>query len=243
MRNDKKVALGARAESNGVVIYDNDFERRKIGFKAYVSETGELTSTRIMDNFTEREQILLANSIVFTKLAIMFIALIAITFLTAKLGIPWVSVAISFFIGFVWIDTNWALKIFVKTRCRKVPAEINRAKFHAAVHKSLNAYETHNRVPTIDEVKQASMYSSTCASLTFLTKGVFMTIIIIVYILVSTNSIASSAMPLMFPLMFLGKLKIFQKLEKIILLEPGEKEIECAIEALKEYENYNYWRN
>ena len=73
-----------------------------------------------------------------------------------------------------------------------------------------------------------------------------MTILIIVYILVSTNSIASSAMPLMFPLMFLfttGKLKIFQKLEKIILLEPGEKEIECAIEALKEYENYNYWRN
>lgn len=64
--------------------------------------------------------------------------------------------------------------------------------------------------------------------------------------LVATDLISPFAMILALPGIFLftsNRIKAFHKFERIILLEPGEKELNCAIEAIKEYENYKYWRS
>ena len=247
--NDKKIALGARAESTGVIVYQDCWEHNNIGFKSEVNpETGEIKSFRIMDNFTERREIDKANTAAIRPIPLLAILLLAaaFTYWSIDVGVTWISSVVCYFIAFVYMSSAWAFKANYKIRFQKDEAETSKAKYHAAVHKVLNAYESLDRVPTLEEASNASMYSANCDSLRFLCKSAFFTILNLIYMLVATDLISPFAMILTLPGIFLftnNRIKAFHKFERIILLEPGEKELNCAIEAIKEYETYRYWRS
>lgn len=170
------------------------------------------------------------------KIAIGFdIILILILLLLKQFGYVMLAISFSFFLSVPLAHFFTDIYILQFTAMGK-----KNAMFHAAEHKMVNAYHKYQKVPTFQQIKEASRYTTLCGSLETLIPIFSQLILFLLLILANEMFVKLSlkviAMFLSGGISFLfhryGE-NIFQYLEILITKTPTDKELIIALETIK----------
>ena len=116
------------------------------------------------------------------------------------------------------------------------------ARFHAAEHMSLNAYQSLGRVPTLEEIKKYSRFSKYCGSRKMIETNFFYSLIILIFIIFESNSfiplIILGVLMLILKLTHTPVFKVLGFLQILVTNKPTDLELNVAIEGLKELEKF-----
>ena len=147
--------LRARSHKNGIIFFSNKFP--ELCFEITVDNCGKINRRIICEEYINEN---CTHSIVFKTLYLVFdVLLIISSFIVSILsGKHGFLVAAIFFAIFVSKDLFDLLSRSYGINSK----EHSTAKLHAAIHMVLNAYETLQRIPKLEEVKRFSRLSKTC---------------------------------------------------------------------------------
>lgn len=232
----RKEVCRARSKSNGIFFYSNIFPR--IGTETIRDEDGKITSRTIFDTVrydffedyaeAKRKRFFSKKKIWAINMVLLFIAIlfreISYTFSTI-------------FFVFLVSENFWELieLIFQIKKGNK----INEGKMHSAEHKVINAYKKLQRIPTIEEVRNASRFSKDCGSRIAFRKawgGAIVSLFIMIAPKLGLKNILITIL-LGISLWIVGNFwGIFKYLQIFLINEPSDMELEVAIEAIKEYD-------
>lgn len=116
------------------------------------------------------------------------------------------------------------------------------ARFHAAEHMSLNAYQSLGRVPTLEEIKKYSRFSKHCGSRNMLESNFLYSLLILIIIIFESNSfiplIILGVLVLILKLTHTSPFKVLGFLQILVTNKPTDLELNVAIEGLKELEKF-----
>lgn len=233
----KKIICRARSKRNGIVFYSNTFPL--IGSETFRDDAGKLHSQIIPVSFDKQEQVKqMKDDGEITRIReILAFDSILVTLCLLSRDFWFVFAAIHFSI-FVSFDFLRFVKFAYQMKSKK-GKERSTAKFHAAEHMVINAYEKLQRIPTFDEVKVSSRFSKNCGSKEILYRiSNYMLISLIIAFVTRWNGfyyfwlaiIISISMGIAYSKGWLRFLQVF------ITTPPSDSEIELAIEGIKEFE-------
>lgn len=232
----RKEVHSARSKSNGIFFYSNTLPR--IGTETIRDEDGKITSRIIFDtvryefaeNYAEAKK-----KRFFSKEKIWAINIV-LPFIAFLLRENSYLFATAFFVFFV-SENFWEL-IELIFQIKK-GSKINEGKMHAAEHKAVNAYRNLQRIPTIEEVRNASRFSKYCGSRIAFRKawgGAIITLFIIVAPKLGLQNILITIL-VGISLWIIGNFfLIFKYLQIFVTNKPSDMELEVAVEAIKEFD-------
>ena len=235
-------AFKARVESNSIIFYFNG--NSKNGFKGYLDTSNNIQKERIIDNvpeFFDLEIMSLKN--IFQSFKAMFlyvILLLSSIILSICTSNTFPTFIFLYFFAFVWVKCAWAI-ISYKNRRFGNKKEQLKARLHGAAHKTINAYNALNRVPTIEEIKKFSIFSQYCDSKRLLNYSIIFFVLIMIMPLEEFNIISqniSLLITLFFCAIILFKIDLFNFTQWLIVEEPTETELNVALRALECLEDY-----
>lgn len=232
----RKSVNNARSKSNGIFFYSNTLPR--IGTETIRDEEGKITSRTIFDtvryefaeNYAEakKKRFFSKEKIWAINIVLPFIAI-----LFKEISY---TLATMFFVFFV-SENFWEL-IELIFQIKK-GSKINEGKMHAAEHKVINAYRNLQRIPTIEEVRNASRFSKYCGSRIAFRKawgGAIITLFIIVAPKLGLQNILITIL-VGISLWIIGNFfGIFKYLQIFVTNKPSDRELEVAVEAIKEFD-------
>ncbi len=237
-----KTIVKGRVDNDTITIYSND-PNDEMAFEVKLDKsTREITGKPRY--FRQSEYIKyqhdidshLSNKIQILSSIIISLASIIIGLLTQDVK---VITSTMYFVVFSWFNIYWALSFYFKKKNPKNP-EYEEARLHGALHKVLNYYNTHKKIPTLEEAKKTSVISAECMSNVIFSKVILFTIASMLllfcdgfttFILLFTPTVI---------LAFVSrKYAWFRFMQKLIIEEPDDDEIITAIYALTDYEAYN----
>lgn len=114
------------------------------------------------------------------------------------------------------------------------------ARFHAAEHKMVNAYRKYQKVPTIEQIKKASRYTTLCGSLEIIIP-LFSQVGLYILLILSNELFSNLYLKLgsmlisggiAFLLYHYGE-TLFQFFEIFLTKTPSNEELEISLEAIK----------
>jgi len=241
--------ISARSSKNGIIFYSNIYSF--IGMKAYFDEF-ENIRTEIV--YKDNEDVVDYTSILNRKGSIFNIKNLAIIdlflIISAVIGCAYTGnfglvLGAIFFSVFVSWDL-WRTIIVSYVMKKKDNRGYSIAKFHAAEHKVLNAYKKLKRIPTIEETKKFSRFSTQCGSIvrTFRIVMFFLFSILMTCILHYNNMIYLFCVLFVLELMVLAvKHGWLNFLQVFFTSIPTDKEIKLAVEGLRQFEMMEWHLN
>jgi len=241
MENNKFI-INARSKRNGIIFYSNIFPL--IGMEAFLDDSGNI-QTNVIDKGLERfidylgtlneeENTLNKRWIIIFDIIIIILSIIACVF-SKNFGFV---IGAIYFSAFVSID----LYKFINSVCNLRKRDKNgyyTAKFHGAEHKVLNAYKKLQRIPTLEEARKFSRFSKLCGSRAIIYRMFMFTLLTATIIFILHHN---SIIYFITVLAIVGFVIICEKhgllnfLQVFVTSKPSDKEINLAIEGLKQFE-------
>lgn len=241
MQNNK-IIIKARSKKNGIVFYSNTLPF--VGSETFYDDSGKMQSrlifTRVdelvdyMGTLNEKENTFNKKNLIIFDFALIIISIIAFV-CTKNFGLIFASIYFSVFVSH---DLFEFAKISYKMKLKK-GRECSIAKFHAAEHMAINAYKKLQRIPTLEEAKKYSRFSKNCGSRKILSRiFMFSMITVAMATLISYNGLIYLIVVLLIPLfrVILEKYGWLIFLQVFVTSKPTDKEIELAIEGLRQFE-------
>lgn len=240
MQNNKEITK-ARSKNNGIVFYSNMFPF--VGLETFYDDSGNMHSRLIYTPLDEHNCYLEAveDGIIVNKknLHIFNIALIIISIIrfvfTKNIGLILASIYFSILVSY---DLFKIAKISYSMKLKK-GKNYSKAKFHAAEHMVINAYKKLQRIPKLEEAKRFSRFSKMCGSRKIINRTFFCTMQIIATATLCSYNIIIYIIVFLLILGFMlldEKYNYLRFLQVFITNKPTDKEIELAIEGLKQFE-------
>lgn len=238
----KQFIIDARSKKNGIVFYSNLFPF--IGVQAFFDNYGNIKSKLIdkeLDEFVdyvgtlnEGEKTLNKKKLIILDSVLILFSIIGCIF-SGNFGLVLGSI---FFSIFVSKDLYRFSKACYNMNL-KDEKQRSTAMFHAAEHMVLNAYQTLKRIPSLEEAKKFSRFSKLCGSRAILSRMfMFSLITIAMFSILHYNNIIYLISVLSI-VMFVVKSQKYgwlNFLQVFVTSKPTDKEIELAIEGLKQFE-------
>lgn len=241
MEKQKKITR-AQSKKNGIIFYSNTFPC--VGLETFFNDSGNMQCRlvpthpdELMDSLgipTEKGPTFNWKSLIIFDIALIISSIIAFIF-SQNFGLVLAAIWFSIFVSF---DLYKFAKHSYEMKSKN-GKERSLAKFHAAEHMAINAYQKLQRVPTLEEVKKISRFIAKCGSRK-ITSRIFATfmITIVMATLYSYNSliylIALVAITIFSVLAEHYGWLIF--LQVFVTSKPTAKELKLAIEVLKQFE-------
>lgn len=234
MRNLKE----AQSYQNGIAFYSSIL--RDVFVYSYYDDENHIKSTKytiqseniaLPIGYTKEQKSEIRNISMIISIFIMSLA--AIT--------RQVDYIVSAFIVsmFVIEELVYLFYDFKKFHSRYKDTKRTLARFHAAEHMAVNAYEKHKRIPTLEEIKKASRFSARCGSMVKIRKIVNFTLtalVILVYRGICPQAyFLSVAFVALFGILE-ARFGFFKFLEIFLVSKPSDEELLLAIHSLKEFE-------
>ncbi|MCI8444376.1 MAG: DUF1385 domain-containing protein [Clostridia bacterium] len=223
----------ARSKKNGIIFYSN--LSSFVASETFRDDSGTIHSRVVLVPLHGLNDYLETSNHInkFNWKVIAFdIILVNVCLLSRNLDFVLASIYFSIFVSFelfMFIELVYQMK-------SKKGKERSTAKFHAAEHMVINAYQRLQRIPTFKEVKNFSRFSKKCGSRRILYK-------------ISTHSLISLAIAFLpecnylFLYLFIHIFMIIANykgwlefLQVFITTPPSDSEIELAIEGIKNFE-------
>ena len=235
---EKRYINEARSKKNGIVFYSNKFPL--IGSKTFRDDSGKIQSIIIptqLDGFIDYLGTLNGKGKVFNKWKVIIfdVILVSICLLFKKI---WFVTAAVYFSIFASFDFFRLAKISYKMKSKK-GSERSTAKYHAAEHMAINAYEKLQRIPTLDEVKTFSRFSENCGSQKIFGKIIYNTLISFALAFVASwNVCVYLVLVIAIAVLaeFVKHKGYLRFLQVLITNVPSDSELEVAIEGIKNFE-------
>lgn len=241
--DEKRKTIHARSKENGVVFYSNKFP--DLCYEAYTAEDGAV-QTEFYPSIVSRMDTTSYGGMLLPKdLDKGEKHLLLIKVLISIVGILSIilshNISIAFALIYFWIlvlkdaVTLTAISWQIKHGNLKTAG-----RYHAAEHQVINAYEKFKRIPTMDEVKNTSMFSKQCPSRSMISKITYFTLLSIVIAL--SAFVSTYVYIILFGLLILSivlenKLNHFRFLQMLLMNKPTEAELKVALEGLKFFEH------
>ncbi len=234
----EKYKLNARAKRNGIVFYSSTCPL--IGSETFRDESGEIQTRLVhtqLDGYMDYLGTLNEIGKTFTKKKVLAfdIILIAICLLLREIDLAIVAVFFSVTISFQlfqFIELSYQMK-------SKKGKNRSTARYHAAEHMVINAYRKLKRIPTFEEVKKSSRFSTKCGSRTIINNIVMYSLVCLAMVFVAKwNFILYLLVIVLIPIfrMLADKKGWLKFLQVFITEKPSDAEIKLAIEGIKNYE-------
>ena len=238
-----KTIIQARSKKNGIVFYSNTFPL--VGIETFFDDSGKVQSRLIpthldevidyLGRLNEKESKFKKRNVIIFDLVLIIISVIVFAFtknFRFVMASIYFSVTVSFDL-FRVIESSYKMKL-------KSENGHSTAKFHAAEHMAINAYEKLQRVPTLQEIKKFSRFSKDCGSRIILSRIFMLSMISLAMAFLSgDNGLLYLLVILLITLFMIFAVAkgwlVF--LQVFITTKPSDDEIELAIEGLKEFEN------
>lgn len=112
------------------------------------------------------------------------------------------------------------------------------ARMHAAIHMVMNAYEKYQRIPTIEEAKEASYYTNDCKSFSKEISLLTYSCVFLVVALFHFNTIACVIASIVISVFFNLFRSCFVFLEHLILSKPEESDLIYVINQIKSIDTF-----
>ena len=235
---EEKNVQEARAKRNGIVFSSNKIPI--IGYETYRDEFEKIQSRIVpveIDEYLETIQLLNEKGeYISKKKVILFdIILIICCILTKNIWFVLATIYFSITISFDVFEFGK----FVYQMKSKNGKENSTARYHAAEHMVINAYDKLQRIPTFDEVKKSSRFSKKCGSRKEICKICMYTVISLAIAFGAEINIFDYSFIVIGTSIFLimaeykGWLRFLQIL---ITTPPTNSEIEVAVEGIKFFE-------
>lgn len=235
---EKNYNVGARSKRNGIIFLSTKCPL--FGSETFRDESGEI-QTRIVpiefDNYKGYLEDTLQNKKSHSMdIALIFdILLITICLLSRNF---WLISAALYFSSVV----SFELFKFMEQSYQKKSKKGNNkstARYHSAEHMVINCYEKLKRIPTFEEVKNASRFHKRCGSRVTINN-------IVMHLLISLSFAFAANWNIFFRLslcililifrLFADKKGWLRFLQVFVTEKPSDEDIELAIEGIKNYE-------
>lgn len=235
----KKCIMRARSCLNGIVFYSNSFPL--ICSKTFRDSSGQIYSIVISEESISRLETLngekprLKKWHVFAAISVFDIFLISFCFFIKNVFLVALSIYFSLFVSFDLLGlilSSYLMK-------SKNGSLVSLAKFHAAEHMAINAYEQLQRIPALDEIKSFSLFSKDCGFMLIMHRIVthLSVIILLLFAIGGNMSAYYFALAIIPAFMIIAWHKGFFKfLQVFVTTPPTDNELEVAIEGLKKFE-------
>lgn len=233
--------FNARSKTDGIIFYSNTFPFW--GMETSIDDSGNIHS-RFIPSYCERfsdyvDRTNTENTKVKKWKIIVFNILIILSSILAFIFSKNISFILSavFFSAFVTSDFFNLMKITFENKSKN-NKNYSKAKFHAAEHMVVNAYEKLERLPTLEEVKNFSRFHKHCGSNHKIFKVLIFSLYSIVIIFCSINPIAYCILVVLVILFgFVAeKYGLLNFLQVLVTNKPSDKELELVIEGLLQFE-------
>lgn len=236
MNQTKNYTLAARSKRNGIIFYSNICPF--LGCETFLDSSGKINNEVIyMDSksnsFSEVSKQEKPPSK--WKIIVFDILLIITCILLKNINL---IIAAFYFSLVVSFDFFRFLKVSYHLKLKK-GINYSTGKFHAAEHMVLNAYEKLQRVPTLEELKSFSRFSKSCGSRSITDQ-------LILEIIVSLCLAFGATLPIPIYLLLLVivctfviisiKTGLFRFAQILLTNKPSDKELQLAIEGIKNFE-------
>lgn len=233
--NERKNITHARSKKDGITIFSDKFPL--IGVETFLDENENIVSQYVLLKFEDIYDTSEISKRDSAKIIIFDILLIALSWVisifTNHFGL--FNAALIFSI----IASRESFR-FMRTFLKVKFKESSTARFHAAEHMAINAYNRLQRIPSLDEIKKSSRFAKYCSSQEYLIVqlGIFL-ILLSVIICYSCNIITYLLVTfgLAIFLLIIRKFKCFHFLQIFFVSKPTDKELTLALECLKQFEN------
>lgn len=113
------------------------------------------------------------------------------------------------------------------------------ARYHSAEHMVINCYEKLKRIPTFEEVKNASRFHKRCGSRMYINNMVMHLLLSLSYAFVANWNVIfhlSLCILILIFRLFADKEGWLRFLQVFVTAKPSDEDIELAIEGIKNYE-------
>lgn len=242
----------ALSTKNGIVMYSNKYPI--IGVRTYYNEDDEIKKEvtiggSILDNIISGNNDIDYNNIIKTE-RILFTAF---CFATIILSILFCNM--SFFVALIGLFysktiSDYALiGVEVRSYQKQRKDKNSIPRFHAAEHKVINAYEKKQNIPTFEEVEKASRFSKKCGTMAFFNNMIRSTCFAVFLIVLSISSASYNlsfwqillvsffaAFIFYTVFYFIKEFDLLRFMQILVTEKPTEREINLAIEAIKNFE-------
>ena len=235
----KKSIIHARSSENGIIFYSHSFPL--ICSKTFRDSSGQIYSIVIPEEFADcigtvnRKQRKLKKWHVLAAISVFDIFLIGFCFLVKNVFLIALSIYFALFVSFDFLDlalTSYLMK-------SKNGSFVSLAKFHAAEHMAINAYEQLQRIPSLDEIKSFSRFSKDCGFM-LISRRILthLSVIILLLFAITGNMLAYYFALAIIPafMVIAWRKGWFKFLEVFVTAPPTDSELEVAIEGLKKFE-------
>jgi hypothetical protein len=235
----------AMSSVNGIIFYSDQYDL-PFGVETFIDEKGRMRSKlylvsnynvlRNMESrwFYESDDIAKVNPIF---LLIIRLLLIIIAVFSKNFNITFAILYFS-----VMALHELVLVIFQCKYIKQNEKGKRLGRFHAAEHKSLNAYRKYERVPTCDEIKAESKISRSCGSRFIIRKIATVTAVsFIIAVAVNKSLVLYVVSIIILIVLFIleNKVNYLRIFQYMFVNEPTDEEIEVARNCLIMYEKVN----
>lgn len=231
-----KTINNARSDKNGIIFYSST--QQLLGVKTYIDEAGQIHSifipVQLYDIFDEQFSSDKAEFINSLAIIAFDFALIAFCMFYLK-SIKLTTVAMLFSANvskyfFFMIKRCWALKLGNKKSI---------ARFHSAEHMAINAYQTLQHIPNLEEIKMFSRFSTGCGSRIILNEFVIFIMVSVSYLFAPETNVILFLLTIILTYIFslyCSKKGLFTFMQILLTSKPTDAELLVAIKGLEEFE-------
>ncbi len=232
MNEQKELSL-ARSYVNGITFYSPKY--LMFGVRTLLDENENFESKTIFFKFEDLFEVSQTPKKTFLWIILSDILVIALSIILSIFtnNFGFLSAAILYAI---WARPEFYRFIKFVFRCKF--KEPSLARFHAAEHMAVNAYNQLQRIPTLDELRKASRFSKHCQSQRSLLSFFILSLLQIAAILFYNTSFLYliAALIILFFEIIVSKKQLLSFLQIFVVSKPTDKELELAIEGLKQLE-------
>ena len=242
---NRKYVYNSRSTHNGIIFFSDGGS--SLAIKATIDDEGNITSSTYFDFVDELEAFAHdfhnhvsdngAKHENFQKA--YFISCFLIPFILGLVlrNLYW-TLTLFFFMLNVLPTLYSVMKLTLPT-LKKGSKKYKVAKFHSAQHMIVNAYEDLQRVPTLKELKEYSRLSMRCGARPLLNRFFFNTLLLLCLIFGVHTDILTYMLALVFCWVFSSldrKFGFTIAFESLFLRKPSDRELNVAIEGIKQYD-------
>lgn len=225
----------ARAKEDGIVFYSN--ATHLIGYYTFRDSNDEIRWTTVLTNEDELEEINKDRGKQVNKRTIIALdaILVGIGVILRNISVIMGALYFSIFISRYFF---YEIKIIYMIKFRKGRFQ-SIARYHAAEHMVIKAYEKLQRIPTIQEARTFSRFSKRCDSNKIIFKTIYYTVLSICVVLIGffNGSICILITSISIILILIADLKKWLRFFQVLFTNvPSDDELEVAIEGLKNFE-------
>lgn len=230
-----KNIIEARSKENGIVFYSN--LNNWIGYEVYREKTGRIENQIVFTKLDEFFQMEENKDKKVNSWLIVFLDAILIS-----IGVMLKSVSV--IVGALYFSLTISNLFFNAAKCvfeikSKNGTNYSLGKYHSAEHMAIAAYESMQKIPTIEEAKQFSRFSKECGSNEIISKTLFFTLLSIELALGDVLIFPYDILIMIFTTIFIiiaGEKKWLRFLQVCYTNIPSDDELEVAIEGIRIFE-------